>query len=345
MELKSFSQLDTELTHLRRLYEMGAYSFLSTQNYITYQIKLGKIDAKKPLSNRYANLEDNAEIVRDYLKNHSTEYLRELIFIRIISALETFFTDTLRDVFVHTSEPFKRQDATIEFNVGEILSSKSIDDLQNRILVRDRRKLTSGGISETEKYYRKIFEVDFNNYGHRYKKVKEFYDRRHLFVHSLGLSENGVKLIAKTDRKYKIEYSTDKRELDISEDYLLDCISEIRNFSSYIHTDIISKITKPQWKEKDFNDEPKNSLNLIIEVIDNNLKEFDPQFKFRIGEHVYSLANFLKSFDKKDGYIELKLVGWEGALNNYYRLIKQLKVEGKIGKIKGNFDGREWQKE
>src|SRR5690606_13323961 len=129
------------------------------------------------------------------------------------------------------------------------------------------------------------------------------YDRRHLFVHSLGMSENGVKLTAKTDRKYKVDYGTDKRELDISEVYLLDCIAEVNNFASYIHTEILIKITKPQWREKGSSDEPKSKLHLIVELKDTPLNEFNPLFKFRIGESVYSLASFIESISQKESCI------------------------------------------
>ena len=344
MELESYSQLNTELVHLKRLYQMGSYAFSSTQSYISYQINIKKIDGDKPLSNRYFSLENNAKTVRDYLKNHSSEYLRELIFIRIMSALEAFFTDMLRDVFIHTHVPFKKQDSLIEFSVGEILSTSSLDDLQNKILSRDKRRLTSGGLLETEKYYKKIFEIDFSNYGHKYKNIKEYYDRRNLFVHSLGMSENGVRLLAKTDQKYKQDYDTDKRELDVPEDYLISCIDDIKNFTSYIHKEVVLKITKPQWQGKKDLDEQKSKLHLIIETRETGIEEFDPKYKFRIGEKVYTLNNFIEYIDIKEGMVEIKLLGWEGALSRYYRLIKKLKKDNRIGEIKGNFDGREWEK-
>ncbi len=323
---------------------MGAYAFSRTQSDITEEVKRGKIDVRKPFLTKWGKFDENPIVVRDYLRDHSTEYLRELIFIRIISALEAFFTDSLRDVYVHTTAPFKNQDSAIQYTAGEILSCRSLDDLQNKILARDRRKLTSGGIFEAEKYYKKIFDIDFVAHA-TYGSIKEYYDRRNLFVHSLGMSESGVRLIAKTDRQYKVKYKTSSRELEVPGPYLSSCISDVGSFAADIHTGLIEIITRHEEQEDDDLDEPRNRLSLKIELKAINLKEFEPRFRFKLGDNVYSLSTFIESHKKTDQILEMVLIGWEGALSKYYNLVKKLKSEGKIGKIYGNFDGREFYKE
>lgn len=343
MQLDSYLQLDMELLHLRRLYEMGSFAFANTESLIGYKINQKKINPDSLLSIGNYRLTYTAKEVRSYLNNHSAEYLRELIFIRIISAVEAFFTDTLRDVYMHTHIPFSKQDSHIEFSIGEILSTRSLDELQNKILSRDKRKLNSGLI-ETDRYYKKVFGVDFNNFGERYKAIKEYYDRRNLFVHSLGRSEDATRLIAKTDKKYKIDYATNKNELDVSEVYLINCINDIKDFSTYVHNKIIAKIAEPEWQDNSDDKVQKNTLCLKIELKEENINEFNPEYKFRVGESIFKLNSFLESIIMNENVVELKLVGWAGALYRYYSIIKKLKRLNKIGKMNCKFDDREWER-
>ncbi len=344
MELNSFQQFNRELEQLRKLHKIGSFTFSNTESYLGFQIEQKKIIGDKPLMFRRFAFKETADEVRGYLSKYSSEYLRELIFIRIISALEAFFIDTIRDVFIYTSEPFKNRDSKIEFSVGEILSYDSLDELFNKLLARDRRSLTSGGLSETEKYYNNVFDVDFNNFGINYHSIKEFYDRRHLFIHSLGMAEDGVRILAKTDEQYRARYGTKEKGLDVSDEYLENCMNMVGKFISYVHNELVVKITKPQWKSKKDKDEAKSNLHLIINVIEKEIPEFDPAYRFKVGEKVYTLSSILESIEIKGDEIELKLIGWEALLHSYYKFIKKLKVVGKIKSIKGNFDGREWEK-
>ncbi|MEX0958779.1 MAG: hypothetical protein WDZ63_05780 [Burkholderiales bacterium] len=84
--------------------------------------------------------------------------LRELIMVRVISALETFLTDIIRDVFVVTKAPFMDGTVVIQMTQEELIANSTQTQVLSRVINKETRKLTSGGFSEFIKYYRKRFD-------------------------------------------------------------------------------------------------------------------------------------------------------------------------------------------
>ena len=93
----------------------------------------------------------------------STLVLRELIYTRVISALEVFFIETIKDIFLSTTLPFMDTRSELSISNAELLSFKSITEIKNKILQKETRPLTSAGFGAIVKYYKKRFNIDLAN--------------------------------------------------------------------------------------------------------------------------------------------------------------------------------------
>ena len=60
--------------------------------------------------------------------------LSEIVLIRLVSALEVFLIDLIRDVFLNTKEPFKKQDVLLQFTQAELLSIDSPSLIFNKVI-------------------------------------------------------------------------------------------------------------------------------------------------------------------------------------------------------------------
>jgi len=328
--MKSYKQLETELKLLKRLYSSSSFAFWSADNFITNQILDKKIKRNKPLNIKKFSFEETPTVLQMHFRKHNIRYLRELIFIRIISLLEIFFVDAIYDVYLRTSVPFENENRSSDFSMGGILSHSSIDDLHNKILDRIGRSL-SKKLCEIEKYYKKIFGLNFLDYGTDYHKIEEYYDRRNLFVHALGVSSDGSKIVAKTDSTYRSKYNTTLRELSVDEEYILECLNEVSKFAAFVKDQLLLKIDSSEWSKK--NEELQNKhLYLEVKKIDSIVKELEPFYKFKSGAKIFTLKSLTESRDQEGDIVSLKLSG-QDEIYSYYYIIKKLEKQGKIIKI------------
>lgn len=72
--------------------------------------------------------------LKQIAKDKRRDNLNTLIFVRIISTLEVFLVDLIKDAFLITKEPFKKQDLKIDMSHAEILSIKSAGNFYNKII-------------------------------------------------------------------------------------------------------------------------------------------------------------------------------------------------------------------
>lgn len=156
------------------------------------------------------------------------EILRELIFVRAISALETFLTDAIRDVFIVTKAPFLDKSIRIEMSQEELISNNTPTKIYAKIINREMRNLTSGGFNEFIKYYKKRFNIDLSQIAPGYKKMNEYHDHRHILVHRLG----------KTDEVFRKKYHTDSRQLKIETEYLNSLLQDVDFFVTAVEMQI-----------------------------------------------------------------------------------------------------------
>ena len=184
MSIRAYSIVSRELKQLRSFYDttLRAYDRVKDIQDLAHE--------SEPLNNA---LRDNSvrwsktekRIRSEHRKQIIESILRELILVRTISALETFLTDAIRDIFVVTKSPFMDKSVRIDLSQEELIANNSPTKIYSRIINRETRKLTSGGFNEFIKYYKNRFGIDLSQISPGYKKMNEYHDILHILVHRL----------------------------------------------------------------------------------------------------------------------------------------------------------------
>lgn len=281
--MKAYNNFIRELGELLSFYRATIYSFEQTEMVLSHW-KKGKLKYDEPSETGLTiNQPNNYKIKRSNTLKIRKD-LRDVVFVRIISALEVFLVDLIRDAFLVNKEPFKKNDAIIQFSHAELLSMNSPAELLNKVINKEVRKLTSGGFGDIIKYYKKHFEIELASFTPGKSKMEEYHDRRHLLVHRLG----------KTDQQYRDKYKTTKPTITIEEQYLLDCFEDFKNFAELVNYQVFYKL------KNDF--APKNNLakcverKLQVEVEFLNGKEpsfLDDSYEFWAGDDFSMFADIL----------------------------------------------------
>lgn len=230
-KLSSHNNFLKEITKIEVFWESTTYAFNETEKLLKlWKSKKLEYDVNSEFDHivsqpKAFNLKKRAEDKR-------RENLNSMLFVRIISTLEVFLVDLLKDAFHITKEPFKNNALRIEMSHAEILSIKSANNFYDKIINKECRKLSSGGFDDIVKYYKKHFKIELSNFYPGINKMKEYHDRRHLIVHRLG----------QTDSQYRKKYNTRAQSISIEDEYILNAISEIKSYCKMIHDQMIFQL-------------------------------------------------------------------------------------------------------
>ena len=116
------------------------------------------------------------------------DLLRSVLLVRIVAAHELLLIESIKEISERTSSPFKT-DAMIEIQQSQLLTLAEKDGLLGHIVAKAQRKLSSGGLNEMEKYYKKHFGISTAPTPGRLADVTEIHERRHLHVHANGVAD------------------------------------------------------------------------------------------------------------------------------------------------------------
>ena len=201
------------------------------------KIKAGELKPEEPINfTSYEN--NNFKIARSQSSAHSLRvqhprYLRELVFIRLISAFEILLIDSIKEAFANNKKILKPEDeGAVKISENELLSYNSIEEALGKYIERKCRNLQSQGYEEIKKFYLKNLGINFAESKAKTSKVSIYHDQRHLFVHSLG----------KTDLQYRHKYTTNDKLITIDENYLLDASKNLNILAFYINKELIKLI-------------------------------------------------------------------------------------------------------
>jgi hypothetical protein len=223
--LKAFSNCYKELEALKKFHISVDYAFNKTEN-------LEDIEDHSTVSLIIQNSQSIVErpITFGLKGKHAftrRRALNEVVYVRVISILEVYLTDSLLDIFAESKTPFKSKN---EFKISQSeLLSISQEDLFDRVISKECRKLSSGGFDIIVKYYKKNFHIDVSIMSPGLRKMQEYHDKRHLLVHRLG----------STDEKYRRKYSTEELKIKIDNEYLDQAFSDIYSFVKEINRKIL----------------------------------------------------------------------------------------------------------
>lgn len=307
--MKAYINAKTELSDLRKLHAASCFAFEQTEKVLRYRI------------NNKQSLDPNLLLLKLPTKYRVNEayrlkligQLRELIFIRLISVLEAYLVDSVRDVFFLNKHPFKDQDSPISFTQAEILSISSLSYVLSKIINKECRRLTSGGFTEISKYYRSHFDVDLYTIPPGKVAMREYHERRHIFVHRLGVP----------DDKYRQAYAFTGRRLEIGEEYLQNCIE---NFTKYIG--VIHEKLNVIAHAKEHPSSPANASVTYLIILQKG-RASDPEiisenYHFWVGDEIYALRDILRSKQfLNDRDCQIRISGSHDILAAYHKRLKQ----------------------
>ncbi len=88
-----------------------------------------------------------------YTKSTYPNTLRQLILINLITVLEVYFTNVVREIATRDLEPFKPDNEKADYMRNHLLNFSTIKGIENDLIEKDIRKLTSGGLEESQKFF------------------------------------------------------------------------------------------------------------------------------------------------------------------------------------------------
>jgi hypothetical protein len=313
----------SELNRLRSLYLVATYAFHSTSRNLRANIKTGTEDAKQPITARHSSLGEveiapNAYALWRRLDKQYPRYLREALFVRLISSFEVFLVQSIREVFLVRRDLF-HSDKRLDISYQELLSAKDITTLWSRVIKRETRSLHNQGFPEIVKYYNRYLCIDFNDLSISTRSLNELHDRRHLIVHRLG----------KTDEYYRHAYNIKKKQILLDEDYFLLALQQIETAVTELVQWIIALLEgKPSPSHS-----LKNPFRLEIEMKSCDAEArclLRDDFHFFAGEDLVSLQAIRTDFAGDDNQMRLILEGEKDHLSAYKKLLKQSAKKGHL---------------
>ncbi|MGV2887128.1 hypothetical protein [Paenibacillus taichungensis] len=255
--LKSYIIFRLESRALRRLYLLTVYAYEGTQKAIKDDLKDGLITVGSEFIYNNEIIARSTNEIQKKLSDTYREFLRESLLVRLISSLETFFGDTLREISNITTMPFKSEKEKT-YKVSELLSIDDILRIHDDILNNEIRGIVLGGFKNIRKFFRKNLDIEFGNSGLEISLIEQMYDIRNLIVHNNGrVDELYI-------RKYFNGVKPSKKKIKVDEEQFIKFIELTFDLSTYINKEMNKKFILPEKIERPKDKSQRN--NEIINV-------------------------------------------------------------------------------
>ncbi|WP_064196772.1 MULTISPECIES: hypothetical protein [Emticicia] len=237
---------------------------------------------------------------------------RELIYIRIISALEIFLVQSVRDIFKQTTKPFLNNKKIIDLNYSQILELTTVRELRNILLQKETRPLSSAGYEDVVKYYKQQLGIDISSLGPGINKMSYYHQIRHILVHRLG----------KADKYFKKKYSFTKTYIQIDEELLINLFNDVYNYANQVsqkvkalidaHSSInVYRKFKGERFRIEFDSQISDKVNFL-----------EPEYHFWVGDEIYYVEDLGLHIISKGSHYKVEVWGEPEILKAYKRSIK-----------------------
>jgi len=313
---ESYNQLKANLRDSRQIYDITYHLYQTEKNSLDYEIE-NNPDINPSIKTSIGSIEHSPTALAKRLETVYPYKLRQLILISIITSLEVYLTDVILEVFKRDITPFKVNEP-VTFQKNQILSMGSIEKLKNEIITKDFRNLTSGGLIQIERYYKKIFDIDLRNIGIDFRNIEEIHIRRHLFVHRNGVTD--FEYVNKfPEYGFKVE-----QQIKLSHDYLIESLNKLTEFASYINKVLLQRfpeiLRKSEYKfgNASFDFQLKNII-LDISVLQDNFDYLEYFENLQVRDK--KLTDFLVQITSLDSSCLLFLSGKQADLSTFYKPI------------------------
>ena len=150
--LQAWTKYEKEIIRLRQYYDC-TYHLYKTESENIREMKKQKTIS---FSTSVGATTHSVNSLISYINYQYPQKLRELVLISLISSTEVYFVRLVKEIYKRDISLFKTSDQ-IEISREELFSHEDIDSIGKKIIEKDCRKLTSGGIKVTQKYFQKKF--------------------------------------------------------------------------------------------------------------------------------------------------------------------------------------------
>lgn len=267
------------------------------------------------------NIDKSYQMMYVHLTHTDTTIFQQLILTRLISALEVFLIQNIKDVFLVNKKPFLNQ-TKFEVTESEILVTENIEEIQSKIINNLCRNVQSQGIKGIASLYKRIFSIDFESFNikiddsiYNYSYILMLHDMRHMIVHNLG----------KLDTKFKKQYDYQATTIKFSSNEFFIVFDILINFANYVYNNLES------FKQPDFEISNSENIEYKINLIINDKKMyyiFQDSFTFKFKEQLYNFHTIKKSIKKTDNIIDLRIIGDRKIIGKYLSKIKKFEKDG-----------------
>lgn len=304
-----------EVARLRTLYAAVRHSFRETAITTSAAVEGRKIKKYTPFTINPESATASAvlpsvQIFLSRLQQQFPRYLRETLFVRVISALEVFLIATVREVFVARRDLFHTEQR-IEFSVGELLSADSVVDLWNRMIARELRKLQNQGFGDVVKYYRTRLGIEVGPSPVPLGYIEELHMRRHLLVHRLG----------RTDEQYRDRYNTAAKSVTIREEELAACFDRCHEFAAFVYSQAMERVRDSPSRIATAR--PEMRVELLLELQSGARDVAAREFIFQVVEHIVQLGDILESRQGEGDKTRLIVAGSRTSVRGYLKELRR----------------------
>ncbi|MCD8425017.1 hypothetical protein LNJ40_06885 [Tenacibaculum dicentrarchi] len=315
--MTAFANFNKELKRLREFYQATIYAYNQTD----YFLMLKKQHSKE-LINLDIKIEKQPNFYRKKKSNTTSvneKNLSEIIFIRVITALEVYMRDSILEIFKKNKLPFKKLEKDLKFNYKELLSFKSTADIINKLIKSELREVKNGGITELVKYYNNTFGLNISITSPEFKKLLKYHDQRHIFVHRLG----------KTDDIYRKKYES-INSLSIDEDYLMTCINDFTAFGNQIEELLEIQFENEYYKIQQSR-KPEKKIRFSVEILKGKPEIFNYNYEFWIDDQPVMFGNILRNREDIDPKkFIISVAGKNRVIENYIKIVDKFASKNKI---------------
>jgi len=248
------------------------------------------------------------------------ELIRELVFVRYISAFEVFLIENVREIFTLTKEPFSLYQGTPKLlNSANILSAKSLSQLHSIIIKNICKNLSSGGLKEIRIFYNKYFNTEFSVLSpSAFLNIEKYHNDRHILVHRLGI----------VDKDYRRKYQTEIKKIVITEKYLAESFKDFKEFAMSLSSKLDEDLSILNTEE---NIKLEREMKVVIIDIEETSEIVRRKYRFWANEELIDMNDLILEYSKlSKGLIEIV---FGGSLGEVRGVIKKLKSDKKRGTL------------
>ncbi|OEZ99473.1 hypothetical protein JAB9_21170 [Janthinobacterium sp. HH107] len=247
-----------------------------------------------------------------FLNFEAHNYLREVIFVRLISATEVMLQDYAQIIYSANRESLLGKEVKIDTNL--LSTFQTIDEFWSKIVRDECRNLNGRKFSDIIDYYKTKFNINLRRFA-EILAIEEMYDQRNILVHALG----------HTDEVFRKKYNSAQSFLAITDKNLRQCFTNLEAFHEFVRRNSYKKINSAVGINRSF------QLVLKIRIHSPSANHlFEPNYLFNFKDKMHFLSSITISNLRNKTEVDLILSGSRALISEYVQILKHVEDRQKV---------------